>query len=153
MNGWSKVWTAIRRGFRRGPAAGPGDPRARGRWGEDLAARMLHRKGFRVEGVRVRVDRRNELDLVAWEGDDTLVFVEVKTRRTEDYGRPIDAVTPAKQAHLSRAAVRYLSRMRRKPAYIRFDVVEIVGEPGAPAPRMEHIVNAFPLHRRYKIPW
>ncbi len=78
-----------------------------GRWGERQARRMLAAKGYRILGRRVRVGRRGELDIVARNGD-TLVFVEVKTRRNEDFGRPIDAVDRAKQRRLSRAALGYL---------------------------------------------
>ena len=124
-----------------------------GRWGEDLAAGFLKRKGrLKILGRRVRIDRRNELDIVARDGD-TLVFVEVKTRSAEDFGRPIESVDRAKRAALSRAAVRYLSRLRSQPAYFRFDVVEVVGEPGDEAPVIRHIENAFPLSRPYRVPW
>lgn len=123
-----------------------------GLWGEDEAARFLRRKGWRILAQRARLDRRNELDLVARAGD-TLVFVEVKTRASETFGRPGAAVTPAKQRSLSRAAVRYVARRRVALPYVRFDVVEVVGRPGdAAAPVIRHIENAFPLDRRYRFP-
>ena len=125
----------------------------RGRWGEDLAAGVLRRAGLRILGRRVRTGRRGELDLVARDGD-TLVFVEVKTRRAEVYGRPADSVDRDKRRALSRAAVRYLRRLRDRPPYIRFDVVEVIGEPGgAAAPEVRHLRDAFPLERPYRLPW
>lgn len=124
---------------------------AAGRWGEEEAERYLRRKGYRPVGRRVRVGR-DELDLLM-RADAVLVFVEVKTRADESFGRPISAVDQAKRRTLSRAAVRYLMELREKPEYIRFDVVEVVGRPEGPPPRIVHIENAFPLDSRYRLPW
>ncbi|MBP7275998.1 MAG: YraN family protein [Kiritimatiellae bacterium] len=138
----------LRRG--RNPDAGVRhEPESRGDWGENTAADFLKRSGWKIEAVRHRVDRRNELDIVAWDGD-TLVFVEVKTRRSERFGRPVESVHRAKRFHLSRAAVRYLSKRRAQPRYIRFDVMEVVGEPDNF--RMEHLRNVFPLSTPYRPP-
>lgn len=124
-----------------------------GRWGESVAERRLREQGWRFLGRRVRVGRRDEIDLLFRDGR-TLVFVEVKTRANELFGRPAEAVDFAKRRRLSRAAIRYVRRLRDKPDYLRFDVVEVIGSPedGAPA-NVRHIVNAFPLEGRYFIPW
>lgn len=122
-----------------------------GEWGEHAAAQYLRSKGYRVLGLRVRIDRRDELDLVARDGA-VLVFVEVKTRRGERFGRPADAVDFRKRRVLSRAAVRYLSRLKNPRVCFRFDVVEIIGEAGTPDPAIRHIENAFTLDRRYSLP-
>jgi Holliday junction resolvase-like predicted endonuclease len=58
-----------------------------------------------------------------------LVFVEVKTRKNEDFGRPISSVNKAKRHRLSRAAVGYLKRQKPPPDYFRFEVIEVIGEP------------------------
>ena len=123
-----------------------------GEWGEKQAARMLDRKGYRILGQRVRVGRRDELDIVARHGE-VLVFVEVKTRKGEEYGRPISSVNRFKQHSLSRAAIRYMKQLREKPDYFRFDVVEIVGSESSADPVIRHIENAFTLARGYRIPW
>jgi len=81
-----------------------------------------------------------------------LVFVEVKTRRSESFGRPLAAVNRAKRHYLSRAAVRYLKRLRRPPAAFRFDIVEVIGAPGVREPTVRHVENAFPLDRCYRVP-
>jgi len=128
----------------------PKAPPNSGEWGEAEAARYLKGLGFRILGRRVRPDRRDELDLVARAGA-VLVFVEVKTRRSEDFGRPADAVDSHKRAVLSRGAVRYLKRLRNPAVLFRFDIVEVIGEPGTP-PRIRHIENAFSLDRRYRFP-
>jgi putative endonuclease len=122
-----------------------------GRWGEKQARLALTAKGYRILGARVRVGRHDEIDLVA-RHDGVLVFVEVKTRKNEDFGRPIDAVKRDKRRKLSRAAVRYMKRLRRKPDYFRFDVVEVIGTEGAP-PEIRHIENAFTLEAGYRVPW
>ncbi|MBW7907709.1 MAG: YraN family protein [Kiritimatiellae bacterium] len=132
--------------LKRGPAH-----LATGQWGEAEAERLLRKKGLSLVGRRVRVDR-DEIDLIM-RAKQTLVFVEVKTRKSEDFGRPIESVNRAKRHRLSRAAVRYLKGLRAKPAYIRFDVVEVIGQPGAGAPRLVHIENAFALSSGYRLPW
>ena len=123
-----------------------------GEWGEKQAARMLDRKGYRILGQRVRVGKRDELDIVARHGE-VLVFVEVKTRKGEEYGRPISSVNRFKRHSLSRAAIRYMKQLRAKPDYFRFDVVEIVGSEDSADPVVRHIENAFTLDRGYRIPW
>ena len=94
---------------------------------------------------------RDELDLVARDGE-SLVFVEVKTRHSEDFGRPAAAVDRHKRHVQSRAAVRYLKALKSPPACFRFDVVEIIGSEEEPHPRIQHIENAFPLDRCYRVP-
>jgi putative endonuclease len=123
-----------------------------GRWGEQLAVRFLKKQRYKIVGQRVRIGKRDELDIIA-EDNGILVFVEVKTRKNENYGRPFSAVDKAKRKHLSRAAVAYLKRKKIKPDFIRFDVVEVIGEPGGEAPEIRHIENAFPLDPAYRLWW
>ena len=122
-----------------------------GRWGEDVAAQWLVGKGYAVIGKRVRPNRRDELDLVVQRGEH-LVFVEVKTRRSERYGRPGAAVDARKRHSLCRAAAAYLRKSRYPKAYYRFDVVEVVGQPGTDAPIVRHIEDAFRFESRYRFP-
>lgn len=125
-----------------------------GAWGEQLAADFLKHNGYQILGRNVRFGSRCELDLVARAPTPgTLVFVEVKTRRTEEFGRPISAVDRGKRRALGRAALRYLHRIKAKPAHIRFDVVEVVGSPGDETPTVRHIENAFSLGPGYRLPW
>ncbi len=106
--------------------ADPGGPRRLGRDGERLAARHLERLGYRVVG-RGFLARRGELDLVCRHGD-RLVVVEVKTRSSDAFGRPLDAVGPRKRRALQRAAAEYRALAGwRGP--IDFAVVSV--EPGA----------------------
>ena len=94
-----------------------------GRRGESAAARYLTAMGMRVVARNWRC-RRAEVDLIAWDGD-TLVFCEVKTRRSLAAGTPEDAVDPPKQARVSFAALCYLATLDREPPRVRFDVVAV----------------------------
>lgn len=122
-----------------------------GLWGEEVAARMLCAKGLKVLGRRMRIGLRDELDIVARDGD-VLVFVEVKTRRGESFGRPVTAVDRGKRHVMSRAAVRYLRKLKNPRVAFRFDVVEVVGSPGDAEPVVRHMTNVFTLDRRYVLP-
>ncbi len=118
-----------------------------GRRGEDQAEKFLRKAGLKIIARNVRVGA-DELDLIAQQGD-TLVFVEVKTRANEDFGRPFAAVNRAKRRKLSRAAIHFLKKRKLRPPYIRFDVIEVVGE----KPEIRHIQNAFTLEGGYRIWW
>jgi putative endonuclease len=107
--------------------------------GEALAVEYLRARGCRI----LAVDHRNslgELDVVALEGD-TVVFVEVKTRRSTEHGEPVDAVTPDKQRRLGRAALAFLKRRGWLDRRCRFDVIAIVWADDAP--RLTHYPHAF----------
>ncbi len=109
-----------------------------GREGERAAARHLRRRGFRVI-TRGYNTSRGEIDLIARDGD-TLVFVEVKTRRE---GCPLEAVTPEKERRLTLAALHFLRRYDLLEQRCRFDVVAVHWPDSARAPSIEHVVNAF----------
>lgn len=80
-----------------------------------------------------------EVDLVARQGT-TLVFVEVKTRATETFGAPEEAVDREKRRRLVRAASEYLRRCRAEEGGVRFDIVSVTG---FEKPSIRHIVDAF----------
>ena len=133
--------------FRRASRVSPaprGDTAAFGRWGEDVAVAALEREGCRILGRRVRPNRHDEIDIVARDGD-SLLFVEVKSRRGEDYGRPAYAVNREKRHALARAAAAYLRRANFPKCFYRFDVVEVIAKPGETAPVVRHIRDAFPF--------
>ena len=125
-----------------------------GAWGEEQAAIFLKQHGYQILGRNVRFGSRCELDLVVRSpAPDTLVFVEVKARKNEDFGRPLSAVDRGKRRALGRAALQYLHRIKSKPAHIRFDVIEVVGNPAQGNPVVRHIENAFSLGPGYRLPW
>lgn len=99
---------------------------AAGRRGEDLAHRFLCRQGFTIVARNYRPRAgAGEIDLVGWEKDQ-LVFVEVKTRATSEFGMPETAVDTEKQVYLARAARDYLRRAHVDWGTARFDIVSIV---------------------------
>ena len=80
-----------------------------GRRGEDLAHRLLRRKGLTIVARNYRLASGDaEADVIAWEGEE-LVFVEVKTRRSAEYGPPERAVGDEKRIHLRRIASELVS--------------------------------------------
>jgi len=88
-----------------------------------------------------------EIDIVCRDRD-TLVFVEVKTRTREDFGRPIAAVDREKKKRISRGGLNWLRMLDNPDILFRFDVVEVIIVEDA-SPRLELIKNAFPLSKPY----
>ena len=131
----------------------PSRPRSAvvGEWGEKQAAAFLKAHGFTVLGRNVRPGRRDELDIVARIGE-TLVFVEVKARRREDFARPMTAVDKRKRHALTRAAVAYLRKAGYPDLFYRFDVIEVLGQPEDGEPLVRHTEHAFPFERRLMFP-
>ncbi len=95
-----------------------------GSGGERAAADFLVARGYHVLERNFRC-RAGEIDLIALDGG-TLVFVEVKVRRTLARGAPIEAVTAVKQARVRRAAQEYLTFCGRVFPRIRFDVISVM---------------------------
>ncbi len=112
-----------------------------GEKGESIAERHLKRRGYKIleKNYRTKV---GEIDIIAKEKN-TIVFVEVKTRRSWQFGNPKGAVTPAKQRKISMVALHYLKTMDRSNARARFDVVAITAS--RDKPQIEIIKNAFEL--------
>jgi putative endonuclease len=99
---------------------------ASGRRGEDLAHRFLRRLGFTVVARNYRPHTGSgEIDIVAWDKRQ-LVFVEVKTRATHEFGTPDRAVDREKQVYIGRAAHEYARRAEVEWNLVRFDIVGIV---------------------------
>ena len=140
--------------FRRKKVGAAEKPRAAdvGKWGEDAAAAFLKTNGFQVLGRNVRPTRHDEIDVIAQKGE-TLVFVEVKTRHREDFGRPARAVDKGKRRALNRAAAAYLRRAHYPDLFYRFDVIEVLGQPEEDAdPVLRHLEDAFPFEARRMFP-
>ncbi len=94
-----------------------------GRAGEEAAVEALRARGYRIVGRNVRL-RGGELDVIAEEAG-TIVFVEVKARRSSAFGTPAEAVGPRKQRTLCHLAMRYLAGRGLGERPCRFDVVEV----------------------------
>jgi putative endonuclease len=119
----------------------------RGARGERLACRHLRRNGYRVLFRNFRGRTGGEIDLVCRDHD-TLVFVEVKTRTRQDFGRPIAAVDRQKQKRIARGGLAWLRMLDNPDILFRFDVVEVLLLENA-KPRIEIIKNAFQLPAPY----
>jgi putative endonuclease len=119
-----------------------------GKRGEDLAHRYLQAQGLIVIGRNYRTRSGTaEVDLIVADGD-TIVFVEVKTRATDKFGAPDEAVDREKRRHIVRAATEYLRRIDKDFGCARFDIVNVLfGE----AERVEHLRDAFKPEYHYGI--
>ena len=113
-----------------------------GRRGEEIAARHLRKQGLRIleRNFRCAV---GEIDIIA-EQDDELVFVEVKTRRSDTYGEPALSVDTNKQRKIARVALAYISMKGLEDRNGRFDVISVLLKGGRTT--VEHIEHAFALH-------
>ncbi len=114
----------------------------RGARGETLACRHLRRHGYKVLYRNFRGRTGGEIDIVCRDGD-TLVFVEVKSRASEDFGRPFETIRADQRQRISRGALAWLRLLDNPDITFRFDVVEVVFD--AKQPRLELIQNAFGL--------
>ena len=106
-----------------------------GTWGEELAAAYLREKGY-VILERDWHSSHRDIDIIAQNGE-WLVFVEVKTRSTDELVSPLRAVNWKKQRHLMQSINHYLHYRKVEQPW-RFDVISIVGSPGK-EPQIEHI--------------
>lgn len=112
-----------------------------GQQGEEVAVSYLKAHGYKILERNFRC-RSGEVDIIAEEKGD-LVFVEVKSRSSKQYGNPAEAVTARKQVQISKAALHYLGDRHRGRA-ARFDVVAVQFSGGRVA-AVEIIRDAFDL--------
>ena len=116
-----------------------------GAWGEARAREHLLAQGFTLHASNWRC-RDGELDLVA-EVEGTLVFVEVKTRRSSAFGGPEEAVSARKVRHLVQAALAYLDAHQLTDRDWRIDVIAITATRGPRLVQLEHFVDAVRVER------
>lgn len=111
--------------------------------GERLAVRHLKKSGLRIV-TRNYQNRFGEIDIIAIDGQ-TIVFVEVKTRKSNAAGNPLEAVDEIKQAKIIQVAQAYLKQRRLFEYSVRFDVIGIVwNEDGKESrPELTHVRHAF----------
>lgn len=112
-----------------------------GKWGEEQAACYLRAKGYTIREQAWRSGHR-DIDIIALTPDGiTVVFVEVKTRTSDDIMSPEDAVDEKKIKNLCHAADDYV-KMHHVEDELRFDIVTVIGD-GQTVRRIEHIDDAF----------
>jgi len=110
-----------------------------GKAGEEAALRFLKKKRFKI------VEKgfcflKGEIDIIAYD-QNTLVFLEVKSRRSHKFGFPEDALTPAKQTQLKKVALGYCSIHEIQDVECRFDVISLAYDDKGYT--ISHIKNAF----------
>ena len=110
-----------------------------GNQGEKLATLHLEKNGYQILETNFRAGR-GEIDIIA-QKDDTLVFIEVKTKKYGDFGDPINWVTRSKQRQIGRIAQAYLIKKGIKNLDCRFDVITLTWDKGTWD--INHIENAF----------
>ena len=121
-------------------------PEYYGKYGELEAARYLQKQGYKLYDVNYRC-RFGEIDLICTKGQ-YLVFVEVKTRSSEAYGTPAEAVTASKQQLIARGGLAWLKLLGNPEIHFRFDIAE-VRITGRKA-EVNVIKNAFVLPEPYR---
>jgi putative endonuclease len=118
-----------------------------GRLGEKAARKHLQRQGLKFLTANFRTSR-GEIDLV-FRDRDCLVFVEVKTRSSEEWERPAAAVDAARRRRLTRAGLDYLRLVHYPAVKVRFDIVEVLLVSGAVS-ELRHLPNTFQMERPYR---
>lgn len=113
-----------------------------GRDGEELAVSHLRSKGYEIVQQHYR-HGHGEIDIIAKDGE-MLVFVEVKTRASDSYGSPLEAITAGKQRQLYHLANAYLAESKLVSQPCRFDAIGIMIRGNRH--EIEHIENAFIFH-------
>lgn len=115
-------------------------PHTLGKSGEKVALRYLEDKKYKIVAMNFRLFR-GEIDIIAYDNN-TLVFVEVKTRKSTDFGLPEESVTPSKQKQIKKIAQGFLTKNNLYETECRFDVVSLILDKGKTY-SIRHIKNAF----------
>ncbi len=118
-----------------------GDKKAFGKWGEEIAAQFLQKRGMVILERNYRA-QRGEIDLIIQDGN-TVAFVEVKTGASDVYGPPEERITPNKQRQLYKIATAYIQEHPSNNVDYRFDVIVIDGN--SRNYQIRHYKNAFYL--------
>ena len=118
-----------------------------GELGERAARTHLRRQGLKFLTANFR-SKRGEIDLV-FRDNDCLVFVEVKTRSSEDWTRPAAAVDARKRRLLTKTALAYLRLLTDPRVKLRFDIVEVLLSDGE-VREVRHLPNSFPMEKPYR---
>jgi putative endonuclease len=118
-----------------------------GELGERAAKKHLRGQGLKFLAANFKSDR-GEIDLV-FRDQDCLVFVEVKTRSSEDWVRPAAAVDARKRRLLSQTGLDYLRLLKNPPVKIRFDIVEVLLQNGN-VREVRHLPNTFAMSKPYR---
>lgn len=113
----------------------------KGKKGEDLSVVYLKKKKYKIRDINYRCPL-GEIDIIARQND-TIVFIEVKTRTSIQYGYPREAVNYYKQKKISKVALYYLKKYDLFENNVRFDVIDILVD--TIDIEITHIINAFEI--------
>jgi putative endonuclease len=119
----------------------------RGELGERAAKKFLQKQGLKFLTANFRSER-GEIDLI-FRDDDCLAFIEVKTRSSEDWGRPAAAVNAERRRRLSQCALDYLRLLKNPAVKIRFDIVEVLLKDGEVS-EIRHLPNTFAMAKPFR---
>jgi len=117
----------------------PNSNQQTGKKGEDLASYFLQNLGYKIIERNFQ-KKHGDIDIVALDGK-TLVFIEVKTRKTQSFGLPVEAITARKIKSLIHSAYLYKALHPKTPESMRIDVITIDYSTTLTDPRIEHIKN------------
>ena len=109
-----------------------------GKHGEDLACKFLEKNGYKIIERNKSFSKFCEIDIIA-QIKNTLVFVEVKTRKTNSFGSPLEAITKTKYSHIRQGALTYLGENSKKFSNFRIDAIGITLEPKVEIKHLQNI--------------
>lgn len=113
-----------------------------GKLGEETACSFLEKLGWKILEKNYRYSRFAEIDIIA-KDNDTIVFVEVKTRTTTNYGHPFEAVNRSKLLNIFKAGLAYLQTTKEPYRRYRIDIISVLGKcnqgSNENAPKIEHL--------------
>lgn len=109
-----------------------------GNHGEDLACKFLEKNGYKIIERNKSFSKFCEIDIIA-QIKNTLVFVEVKTRKTNSFGSPLEAITKTKYSHIRQGALTYLGENSKKFLNFRIDAIGITLEPKVEIKHLQNI--------------
>lgn len=112
-----------------------------GKIGEDIACQYLSKNNYKIIERNFNC-RQGEIDIIAKDKNE-IVFIEVKTRRNNSYGSPIDAITYYKQKHIIKSVQYYLYKEKLENSFVRIDVIEVYSK--EEKYYVNHIKNAIEM--------
>ena len=116
-----------------------------GKSGEEIATCLLKDNGYKILARNYRT-KLGEIDIIARDKD-TVCFIEVKTRNSDRFGFPVEAISISKQRQISKAALMFLKQNNLLDKKARFDVVSIICSENTP--KLDLIKNAFELNENF----
>lgn len=108
-----------------------------GKFGEEQAQKFLKKMGWKILETNYRYSRLAEIDIIA-KDKDYIVFVEVKTRSTTNFGHPFESISKSKLQNIFKAGLAYLQTTKENYKSYRIDVVSVIGKEN---PKIEHLKN------------